>query len=179
MGRSAQIRKGTEQAGCRAGQRCRTSAATRHQGQPGSRTAAHRESPASARARGGTFSPDSGFSPMSYFPASRRGCVQTPSSLCLPSEPRGLRFPRFSGRQEHSQAPATTAEILNIKLPPEVLSQQDGKQHPGPGVTVTPAAVRASPLQAVQKSRRPGLCQLLSCINVEVHFIQVSLIYLC
>lgn len=95
---------------------------------------------------------DSGFSPMPYFTA------LAPSSPCLPSEPRGLRFPRLSGHQEHSQAPAATAEIVNIELAPEVLSQQDGKQHPGPGVTVTPAAVRASPLQAVQKSRQPGLC---------------------
>lgn len=101
---------------------------------------------------------DSGFSPMPYFPALRRGHAQAPSSPCLPSEPRGLRFPRLSGHQEHSQAPAATAEIVNIELAPEVLSQQDGKQHPGPGVTVTPEAVRASPLQAVQKSRQPGLC---------------------
>ena len=79
VGRGAQIRKGTERAGCRAGQRCRTSVATRHQGQPGGRTAAHRESPASARARGGTFSPGLGFLPNVLFPRVAQG-------LCANSE---------------------------------------------------------------------------------------------
>ena len=88
----------------------------------------------------------------------------------------GTEVTRLPGCQEHSPAPAAT-----IKLAPKALSQQDAKQHPGPGGTAKPAAARAAPLQAVQKEQtaRPLHNCLFSFKNGEEHFIQVSLIYFC